>query len=91
MDLRKRLPQVLIVATLVQSVGFHVWSVVQALFNKLAPSSGRRARFVFNWQYGSYYILTMLAGARRHIVLTFARLPNEKGHTTNPVVCPSLY
>lgn len=123
----------LIVATLVQSVGFHVWSVVQdalvmkavptgerpkwlgqfnsvaaaatllgmggvvllverigirpyfvvagilglvgvaiALFNKPAPSSGRRVRFVFNWQYRSYYILTMLAGARRHIVLTFA-------------------
>lgn len=123
----------LIIATLIQSIGFHVWSVVQdsmvmkavppderpkwlgqfnsvaagatllgmgavfllsereglrpffmaagvvaiigvvvALFNKPAPSSGRRARFVFNWRYRSYYILTMLAGARRHIVMTFA-------------------
>lgn len=34
--------------------------------------SGRKAGFVFNWRYRSYYILTLLQGARRHIVLTFA-------------------
>jgi predicted MFS family arabinose efflux permease len=123
----------LILATLIQSVGFHVWTVVQdslvmksvtpaerpkwlgqinsvaagatlvgmggvflavnsiglrpfflvagiagligagvALLNRPAKKEGRRTRFVFRWQYRSYYILTMLQGARRHIVLTFA-------------------
>lgn len=123
----------LVVATLVQSVGFHVWYVVQDsmimksaqsgdralrlgqinsiaamatllgmgvvwatgqwltlrhyfLFAGLAgvagallslvmtPGSGggQRAGFVLRWRYRSYYVLTLLSGARRHIVLTFA-------------------
>jgi predicted MFS family arabinose efflux permease len=123
----------LVLATLVQSIGFHVWHVVQDslilksvdlsdrarrlgqinsaaaaatllgmgvvwltgdflsirnffVFAGLAGIAGamvtfvlkplpevtRRARFVFKWQYRSFYILTLLAGARRHIVLTFA-------------------
>lgn len=43
-----------------------------ALLMKPDPQAGKRPRFVFNWRYRSYYILTMLSGARRHIVLTFA-------------------
>lgn len=123
----------LIYATLVQSIGFHIWSVVQdsmvikavstddrarrlgqlnsvgaaatllgmglvwfssnwvplrtyfvifgiigiagGLFAMLIPKSEvpvRPVRFVFDWKYRSYYTLTLLSGARRHIVLTFA-------------------
>lgn len=123
----------LVVATLVQSVGFHVWAVVQdsmvlkstdvsdrarqlGRINSMAAAAGlagmglvgvtghllgvrsyfviaglaaltgalvtlvirpahddrRTAGFVFRWRYRSYYILTLLQGARRHIVLTFA-------------------
>ena len=123
----------LIAATLVQSIGFHMWSVVQdsmvmksagvgdrarrlgqvnsvaaaatllgvgfvfaaaawlglrpffliacgvglggalvALLVKPDPSAGKKATYVFRWQYRSYYILTLLSGARRHIVSTFA-------------------
>lgn len=32
----------------------------------------RRAAFVFRWEYRSYYFLTLLSGARRHMVITFA-------------------
>lgn len=123
----------LVLATTIQSVGFHVWFVVQdsmviratevadrarrlgqansaaaagtlvgmaavlltsrlftyrqffvifglmgllatgaALLLPKAEGSGRRSSFVFDWRYRSYYILTLLSGARRHIVSTFA-------------------
>ncbi|HLN60514.1 MAG TPA: MFS transporter [Symbiobacteriaceae bacterium] len=122
----------LITATLVQSVGFHIWGVVQDSMVLKATAEGDRARQLgrinsvgaaagligmgvvavtgrwlgmrsffmvggvavlvgalvtlllsatgekrssslsFNWKYRSYYILTLLQGARRHIVLTFA-------------------
>jgi predicted MFS family arabinose efflux permease len=123
----------LVLATLVQSMGFHVWQVVQdamvmksvstenrarrlgqinsvaamatllgmglvallsvnlglrpyfrlagiiglaggllALLLRTEPESVKPVRFVFRWQYRSYYILTLLQGARRHIVMTFA-------------------
>lgn len=123
----------LVVATLIQSAGFHVWMVVQdslviksvvvddrprrlgqvnsiaaaatllgmgavwalsrwlglrsffvlgglaglagalvPLAMKPAREESRRPGLVFNWRYRSYYILTLLSGARRHIVLTFA-------------------
>lgn len=131
----------LVVATLVQSTGFHMWSVVQdsmvikavdptdragqlGRVNSVAaaatllgmgfvtlsgqwigirnyfviagifglgaaavtlmlmrPSEGsRQIRFVVNWKYRSYYILTLLQGARRHIVITFASFALVKLH-----------
>jgi predicted MFS family arabinose efflux permease len=130
----------LIVATLVQSVGFHIWGVVQdsmvlkaaatgdrarqlGRINSMAAAAGlvgmafvfvtsrwlgirsffvaggiailvgaaitlllspdqekRPSRLVFNWKYRSYYILTLLQGARRHIVLTFASFALVKLH-----------
>jgi predicted MFS family arabinose efflux permease len=134
----------LVVATLVQSIGFHLWSTVQdamvlksavagdrarrlgqisslaaaatlvgmgavALFSRqtgLRPffaiagavalggallallikpdlAAPRRPRFVFRRQYRSYYILTLLQGARRHIVLTFAAFALVKLYGTS--------
>lgn len=131
----------LVLATLVQSVGFHMWFVVQdsmvirttkvgdrarrlgqinsaaaagtmlgmllvlatshlfsfrqyfvifgitglagtlaALTLKPAPEATTRSAFVFDWRYRSYYILTLLSGARRHIVLTFASYALVKLH-----------
>jgi predicted MFS family arabinose efflux permease len=134
----------LIVATLVQSIGYHVWLVVQdslvmkaagmegrakrlgqmnsiaaaamllsmgsvwllggslnlrtffivggiaglggaliSLFMR-APSEGtHQPRFVFRWRYRSYYTLTLLSGARRHIVLTFASFALVKLYGTS--------
>lgn len=123
----------LITATLIQSVGFHLWSVVQdsmvvrsagtgdrarllglinsvaaagtllgmamvtltgewlslrqyfvyagmagvlgalvSLFMKPETAAVRRTRFVLRWRYRSFYVLNLLSGARRHMVLTFA-------------------
>lgn len=134
----------LILATLIQSTGFHVWSVVQdsmvikttgtgdrarrlgqinsvaaaatllgmgvvwatgsylglrpyfiiagvagvggallALLLRPEREPGSRSRFIFRWQYRSYYILTLLQGARRHIVLTFAAFALVKLHGTS--------
>ncbi len=130
----------LITATLVQSVGFHIWGVVQDSMVLKATAEGDRARQLgrinsvaaaagligmgvvaatgkwlgmrsffmvggaavlvgalvtlllgaggekrssslsFNWKYRSYYILTLLQGARRHIVLTFAAFALVKLH-----------
>jgi len=122
-----------VLATLVQSTGFHVWSVVQesivlkhtaledratrlgkvnaagaaagllglagvwltgsllnirwyfvmagvvglggaalGLLLRRTAEAVHRPTFVFRWQYRSYYVLTLLQGARRHIVVTFA-------------------
>lgn len=133
----------LIFATLVQSVGFHVWHVVQdsmviksaatgdragllgkinaiaaaatltgmmvvwttghwvplrqyfiyagmagvlgafaALTMRPAADAGPRPGFVFRWQYRTYYILTLMAGARRHMVLTFASFALVKLYDT---------
>ncbi len=133
----------LIFATLVQSIGFHVWGVVQdsmilktaatgdrakqlgqinsvaamatllgmgvvtatgsflslrqyfvmagvvgvvgalvALLMRPAKETAPRVRFVFSWRYRSYYVLTMLSGARRHIVLTFASFALVKLYNT---------
>lgn len=133
----------LIFATLVQSVGFHVWHVVQdsmviksattgdragllgkinavaaaatltgmtvvwasaqwiplrqyfiyagmagvlgalvALVMRPAVESGPRPGFVFRWRYRTYYILTLMAGARRHMVLTFASFALVKLYNT---------
>ncbi|MFZ5826454.1 MAG: MFS transporter [Bacillota bacterium] len=133
----------LVIATLVQSVGFHMWFVVQdsmvirttevgdrarrlgqinsaaaagtmlgmvlvllsshlftyrqyflifgiiglagaavALLITPAPETTKRSGFVFDWRYRSYYILTLLSGARRHIVLTFASYALVKLHGT---------
>lgn len=134
----------LVLATLVQSVGFHLWSVVQdaiilksattgdralrlgqinsvaaiatligmggvwaftqhlglrpffiiagvigvggallALLMKPEPTATRRATIVFRWRYRSYYILTLLQGARRHIVITFAAFALVKLYDTS--------
>lgn len=134
----------LVAVTLIQSVGFHVWSVVQdsmvlksveqtdrarqlGQINSLAaaatligmglvtvtgqwlglrpyfmvggtaalagalvtllirtqPDEAKRVHFVFRWQYRSYYILTLLQGARRHIVLTFAAFALVRLHGTS--------
>jgi len=123
----------LVFATLVQSSGFHMWSVIQdslviravaqddrarrlgqinsvaaaatvigmavvltsqrwvglrsffifagiagivggavALFMRPPRAHQSAVRFVFRARYQSYYVLTLLSGARRHIVLTFA-------------------
>lgn len=131
----------LVAATLIQSVGFHMWFVVQdsmvlreipvgdramrlgqinsasaagtmlgmgfvlltshlfgyrqlfaifgvvglfgagaALLLKPGGKSARRASFVFDWRYRSYYFLKLLAGARRHIVMTFAAFALVKLH-----------
>lgn len=131
----------LILATIVQSTGFHLWSVVQdsmvikavdpsdragqlGRINSVAAAAtllgmgfvtlsgqwigirsyfiaaglvglaaaavsllvGRthketqQVRFVVRWRYRSYYILTLLQGARRHIVLTFASFALVKLH-----------
>jgi predicted MFS family arabinose efflux permease len=132
----------LILATIVQSTGFHLWSVVQDSMVLKAVDPGDRAaqlgrinsvaaaatllgmgivtltgrwvpgirpyfiiagivglaaaavsllvhqsaqekrqvRFVVKWKYRSYYILTLLQGARRHIVLTFASFALVKIH-----------
>ncbi|HWI61223.1 MAG TPA: MFS transporter [Symbiobacteriaceae bacterium] len=131
----------LIVATIVQSTGFHLWSVVQdsmvikavdptdrarqlgrvnsiaaaatllgmgfvtisgqwlgirsyfivaglvgllaAVVSMLVSQSHKETqlvRFVVRWKYRSYYILTLLQGARRHIVSTFAAFALVKLH-----------
>lgn len=51
-----------------------------ALLIAPAPETTRRTAFVFDWRYRSYYILTLLSGARRHIVLTFASYALVKLH-----------
>lgn len=134
----------LILATLVQSSGFHIWSVVQdslvmksvatndrarrlgqinsgaalatllgtgavtltsaylglrpffqaaafiglagalmALLINAEPQAGKPVTFVFRWRYRSYYALTLLQGARRHIVLTFAAFALVKLYGTS--------
>jgi predicted MFS family arabinose efflux permease len=134
----------LIIATLIQSSGFHIWSVVQDSMILKAVELGDRARqlgrinsvgaaatllgmgivglagkwlglrpffvlagaaaiggallafsfsslhdetkrigFTFRWRYRSYYILTLLQGARRHIVLTFAAFALVKLYGTS--------
>jgi len=54
--------------------------VLVALFLKPATEKGRRASLVFDWRYRSYYVLTLLSGARRHIVMTFASFALVKLH-----------
>lgn len=49
-------------------------------FLPLAPERTKRSAFVFDWRYRSYYTLTLLSGARRHIVLTFASFALVKLH-----------
>lgn len=134
----------LIMATLVQSAGFHIWGVVQdsmvlkavdlgdrarqlgrinsvaaaatlgsmalvgitgkwlglrpffiiggvvavggaalALAFRSVHDGAKRVRFTFRWRYRSYYILTLLQGARRHIVLTFASFALVKLYGTS--------
>ncbi|MFZ5815106.1 MAG: MFS transporter [Bacillota bacterium] len=53
-----------------------------ALLIKPNPEAARRSSFVFDWRFRSYYILTLLSGARRHIVLTFASYALVKLHGT---------
>ncbi|HYF95980.1 MAG TPA: MFS transporter [Symbiobacteriaceae bacterium] len=131
----------LIIATIIQSTGFHIWSVVQdstvikavdpndrarqlgrinsvaaaatllgmglvtvsgrwvgirsyfiaggliivagaclSMLMKPATDGKRPVQFVIRRKYQSYYVLTLLQGARRHIVLTFASFALVKLH-----------
>lgn len=57
-----------------------VGAAAALFFLPLAPERTKRSSFVFDRRYRSYYTLTLLSGARRHIVLTFASFALVKLH-----------
>ncbi len=70
--------QIFMVAGAIGSVGV----LVALFFFKPSPEKSKRVSLVFDWRYRSYYILTLLSGARRHIVMTFASFALVKLHGT---------